>query len=196
MNIWGGCLGNAGKQLCLIPDPGQVLERKRMKRTLKSIAAQLTEDEIQEIIKLKKMGDKKNAVLIRKRDKLAAQLADVEAELAKRSGGKIAPAQPKRRGRKPASESSAPVRKTAGSKPAGRRRAAGSRRNNFSASVREVFAQAGTPLRARQVVEGLPGVGVKVKDESDMRKRVSVVLAQHKNHFEQVERGVYRLRDQ
>jgi pyruvate/2-oxoglutarate dehydrogenase complex dihydrolipoamide acyltransferase (E2) component len=169
-----------------------------MKRTLQSIAAQLSEDEINQLIKIKKMGGKKSAALLKKRDKLAAQLAAVEAELARLSGGKVAPsAQPKRRGRKPAAakaaktaKAAAPAKKTAGRK----KKAAGSRRINFSASVREVFTQAGTPLKASQVVDGLPGVGVKVKDISDMRKRVSVVLAQHKNHFEQVERGVYRLR--
>ncbi len=45
------------------------------------------------------------------------------------------------------------------------------------------------------MVEGLPDVGVKVKNEADMKKRVSVVLASQKNYFEQVQRGVYQLKD-
>ncbi len=157
-------------------------ERDGMKRKLKNIAAQLTESEIQELIQIKKMGGKKAVALIRKRDKLAGQLAAIEAELARIEGRPVA----KRRGRP----------STKGGKAAkGGRKASGRGRVNFSAAVREVFAKAGEPLRARQVVDGLAALGVKVTDPSDMRKRVSVVLAQHKKHFEQVDRGVYRLRD-
>lgn len=163
-----------------------------MKRSLKSIAAQLSEEEIQELVRIKKMSDKKTVGLMKKRDKLVSQLAAIDAELAKLTGGKkAAPTQPKRRGRKPAA-AAAPAAK----KKPGRKKAVRGRRSNFSASVRDVFAQAGVPLKASQVVDALPGVGVKVKDVSDMRKRVSVVLAQHKNYFEQVERGVYRLREE
>ncbi|MDR1745499.1 MAG: hypothetical protein LBS30_07085 [Planctomycetota bacterium] len=155
-----------------------------MKKKLRSIAAQLTEDEIQELIQIKKMGDKKTVALMRKRDRLASQLAALDAELARIEGKPVAR---KRRGR-PASKVKIVAR--------GRRKtSSGGRRPNFSAAVREVFVKAGEPLRARQVVEGLADMGVKVTDASDMRKRVSIVLAQHKKHFEQVERGVYRLRD-
>lgn len=171
-----------------------------MKRKLQSIAAQLSEDDIQEIIRIKKTSDKRSVSLMRKRDKLAAQLAALDAELAKIAGKPVAAATTgKRRGRKPgvkAATAEAATAKTGKKKVATRgRKASAGRRNNFSAAVREVFSQAGSPLKASQVVDGLPTVGVKVKDVSDMRKRVSVVLAQHKNYFEQVERGVYRLRD-
>lgn len=166
-----------------------------MKKKLQSIAAQLTEDDIQEIIRIKKTSDKRSVALMKRRDKLAAQLAAVEAELAA-VAGTSAPAAGKRRGRKPGRKPGVKPAAAGAKKVAtrGRKKAAG-RRNNFSAAVREVFAQAGTPLKASQVVDGLPAAGVKVKDVSEMRKRVSVVLAQHKNYFEQVERGVYRLHD-
>lgn len=154
-----------------------------MKRNLKNIAAKLSEADIQELIQLKKMGDKKTVALIRKRDRLAAQLEVIEAELAKIEGKPVQ----KRRGR--------PAGKGRAGRPArrGRKSVGGV---NFSAAVREAFAKSGEPLRAKQVVELLPEFGVKVTDPSDARKRVSIVLAQHKKYFEQVERGVYRLREE
>lgn len=157
-----------------------------MKRNLKSIAAKLSDADIQELIQLKKMGDKKTVALIRKRDRLAAKLADLDAEIAKIEGRPAA----KRRGR--------PAKGQPGRRPgrsAKRGRKPGNGGINFSAAVREVFAKAGEPLRAKQVVEKLGEVGVTVTDPSDARKRVSIVLAQHKKYFEQVERGVYRLRE-
>jgi hypothetical protein len=155
-----------------------------MKRTLASIAKSLSEEDIQELIRLKKTDDKKVVSLRRKRDKIAAALAAIEAEIAK-LGGEAAPAKRGRRkgaklGRKP------------GPKPGAKR--GGKRRVNFTAVVRDVFAQAGQPLRAAEVVEKLPEAGIKVKDPADMKKRVSVVLASQKNSFEQVSRGVYQLK--
>ena len=151
-----------------------------MKKSLKSIAAQLSESDIQELIRIKKLGDKKVVALQKKRDKLAADLARVEAELAKLSGEPVVKAG--RRGRKPG-----PV--------AGKRKPRKGRRVNLTAAVREVFAQSSEPLRASQVVDALPGAGIKVANVSDMRKRISVVLASQKKSFEQVGRGIYRLRD-
>lgn len=156
--------------------------RKRMKRKLKTIAQQLSESDIQELLRLKKMDDKRVVALQKKRDKLAADLTRVEAQIAKLTGDVEAP---KRRGRKPGPA------KTAGSGKTGGRR---TRKVNLSATVREIFSRAGTPLKARDVVDALPEMGVKVKNVSDMRKRISVVLAAQKNYFEQVERGVYQLK--
>jgi hypothetical protein len=156
-----------------------------MKRNLATIAKKLSEDDIQELIRLKKTGDKRVVALRKKRDKIAAALEKVEAELASLSGE----AAPSRRGRKPGSK-----RRGAkpGPKPGSRR---GKRNVNFTATVREVFTQAGKPLRAAEVVELLPAAGIKVKDVTDMKKRVSVILASQKNSFEQVERGVYKLKE-
>ena len=152
-----------------------------MKRKLATIAKELSEEDIQELIRLKRTDDKKVVALRKKRDRLAAALAKADAELAKVSG-EAAPV--KRAARK---QRAKPGPK-AGSKRGGKRRV------NFTAAVREVFAQAKGPLRAAEVVEALPGVGVKVKDVADMKKRVSVVLASQKNSFEQVERGVYQIK--
>lgn len=162
-----------------------------MKRKLQSIAMQLSESDIQELIRLKKMGDKRVVALQKKRDKLASDLAKVEAQLSKLVGDAEAP----RRGRP---RKSAGPAKTAGGAKTGARKKAGrtkSKRLNLSAAVREAFSRAGTPLKARDIVDALPAAGIKVKNVSDMRKRVSVVLASQKNHFEQVERGVYQLKD-
>lgn len=164
-----------------------------MKNNLQSIAMRLSESEIQELVRLKKMGDKKVVELRKRRDKLAAELARLDARLEKMAGGAVeAKPAPARRGRKPAAE------KAEAKAPRGRKVAArkGGRRLNISAAVRKVFQQAGTPLKASQVVDGLPEAGLKVKNVSDMRKRVSVVLASQKNHFEQVERGVYQLKSE
>lgn len=158
-------------------------EGEVMNRKLQNIAQRLSENDIHELLRLKKMGDKKVVALQKKRDKLAADLAKAEAQLAKLLGD--APAKP-RRGRKPGTKKAAA--------PAAGRKKRKSSRVNLSAAVREVFARAGAPLRAREVVDALPDVGVKVKDVTDMRKRVSVVLASQKSYFEQVERGVYQLK--
>lgn len=161
-----------------------------MKRKLAAIAKQLSEDDIQELMRLKKMGDKRVVALQKKRDRLAASLESVDSELADLLGSETAAPKRGRRGRKPAAAKSPAVKKVAG-----RRRGKPARNNNLSAAVREVFGRAGAPLKAREVVEALPSVGMKVKNEADMRKRISVVLASQKNHFEQVSRGVYQLRD-
>lgn len=170
-----------------------------MKRSLKTIASQLTEADIQELMRLKRTGGKKVVSLQKKRDKLAADLAKVEAQLAQLTGEEAPKA---RRGRKPGSG------KTAGRKPAvrkkaaapaaakGKKKVAGKRggKINLTATVRDIINQAGSPQRARDIVEALPGKGVKVKDTADMRKRISVVLASQKNSFEQVSRGMYQVK--
>ncbi len=152
-----------------------------MKRKLAAIAKSLSEEEIHELFRLKRTGDKKVIALTRKRDKIAENLAKVEAEIAKLCGEPL----PAKRG--PRKQRGKP-----GPKPGAKR--AGKRRVNFTAAVREVFVQAAQPLRAAEVVERLESVGVKVKDVTDMKKRVSVILASQKNSFEQVERGVYQLK--
>ena len=172
-----------------------------MKRKLQSIAMQLSEDEIQELMRLKKQGDKKSVALRKKRDRLAAELARLDAQLAK-MGGDVPEKEPARRGRKPkAKVKAAPARRRrpSAAKPAAKKGAKpgrSSRRNNLSAAVTEIFSQAGTPLKASQVVDGLPGVGIKVKDVAAMRKRISVVLASQKKRFEPLERGVYQLKSE
>ncbi|MCC8167070.1 MAG: hypothetical protein LIQ31_13205 [Planctomycetes bacterium] len=179
-----------------------------MKRQLKSIAMQLTESDIQELIRLKKQGDKKTVALRKRRDKVAAELARLDAELKKISGEEPA-AGAKTRGRprqaqtaksvktakagKTAAAAKTPKKAKAAKTAGGKKRKAN--RVNISAAVREVFKKANEPLRARQVVDLLGDAGVKVTDVQEMRKRVSVVLAQAKDTFEQVERGVYRLKE-
>ncbi len=148
-----------------------------MRKNLQNIAAQLSEDDIQELIRIKKTGGKQLVALRKKRDKLAAQLEALDAEIAMIAGD--APAAKPRRGRKPAVQ---------GKKKRGAR-------VNLSGAVRDVMAKSGDPMRARDIVDGLPDAGIKVRDVAAMRKRVSVVLASQTNHFEQVERGVYRLKD-
>lgn len=152
-----------------------------MKKKLQSIAMQLSESEIQELVRLKKMGDKKLVSLNKKRDKIVAQLEAVDAEIAAALGAE-APVRKRRAGRKPAAVKAPAKKKKRGG------------RVNLSVAVREIFSQAGTPLKAKDVVDALPDAGIKVRDVAAMRKRISVVLASQKNHFEQVERGVYQLK--
>lgn len=142
-----------------------------MSRKLKSIAMQLSDSDIQEIIRIKKSDGKKVEELRKKRDRLASQLAALDAQIIKLTGEAPAPVARKR---------GAPTR------------AARKTKINFVAKMREVFEQTNEPMRAREIVEALPGVGVKIKDAAYTRKRVSVALATNKC-FEQVERGVYRL---
>lgn len=164
-----------------------------MNKKLQSIAKQLTENDIQELIRMRKESSQKAITLRKKRDKLAAELARLDAQLEKLEGGDAGAGETKpargRRSRKKTAAAKAPAKP----KKAGARKGK-SRRVNLSAAVREVFAQAGAPLKASQVVDGLPAAGVKVKDVAEMRKRISVVLASQKTHFEQVERGVYQLK--
>lgn len=136
---------------------------------------QLSDKELEEIIRIKKTGGKRAEALRKKREKAAAQLAAIDAQIAQLTGGE-APAAPKAKGRP------------------GPRAGAKRGKINFVAKMREVFAQAGKPLRAREIVESLPEVGVKIKDIPYTRKRVSVALATNKC-FEQVSRGIYQLRD-
>lgn len=173
-----------------------------MDRTLENIARQLSESDIQELLRIKKSEDKKMADLRARRDKLAEEIAEIDEMLA---GNAEEDAPKARRGRRPAATTQNTARtpraaKTvapAQAKQPGRRGGPRLRAGkvNMAAAVREVFQRAGEPLRARQVVEGLPEAGVKVPDVLEMRKRVSVILAQHKNSFEQVERGIYRLKE-
>ncbi len=175
-----------------------------MKRKLKSIAMQLSDAEIQELIQFRKIGDKRVVALRRRRDKLADNLAKVERELARLTGGADAAEAPRRvrrpgkRGRPAKAQDGAKpekkVKKAAKAKKAPGRGGKKSPRLNLSAAVREIFAKAGAPLKASQVVDALPEAGIKVSNVADMRKRISVVLASQKNHFEQVERGVYQLK--
>lgn len=148
-----------------------------MRKNLAAMAKKLSEKELHELIRLKREDDKKLIGLRKKRDKIAAQLDEVKREIAEYEGS-LKVGRTKKVSR---------PKKAAGT---GKRR-----RLNLSAAVRDVFAQADAPLKAAQVVEGLPGVGMKVKDEADMKKRVSVVLASQKKYFEQVQRGVYQLKD-
>lgn len=131
----------------------------------------MSESDIQEIIRIKKVDDKRVEALRKKREKLVDQLVSLDAEITKLTGEAPAADAPKRRGA-----------------PRGGRRS----KINFVAKIKEVFEQANEPLRARDIVDALPNVGVKVKDVAYTRKRVSVALATNKC-FEQVERGVYRL---
>ena len=178
-----------------------------MKRKLKTIAMQLSESDIQELIQFRKMGDKRVVELRKKRDKLAADLRKLDVQIQKLTGEpavvEAEAAEPKRRGRRPGKKKGTgrkprAVKESAAKEPvakkAGGRRGRKSSRSSLSAAVREVFAKAGTPLKASQVVDALSDVGIKVADVSAMRKRISVVLASQKNHFEQVERGLYQLK--
>lgn len=194
-----------------------------MRKTLKSIAMQLSESDIQELFRLKKMEDKRVVALRKKRAKLAADIARLDSQIAKLGGETEAEAAPARRGRKPGSKNKKPGRKpgsgkAAAEKPAAKKTAGkkaakkaakkavakkpavrkGKKRTriNLSATVRDIFAKAGAPLKASQVVDALPDAGIKVADVAAMRKRISVVLASQKSHFEQVERGVYQLKAQ
>ncbi len=171
-----------------------------MKRKLAAIARELSEEDLQELLRIRKTGDKKVDGLRKKRDKLAADLAKAEAELAQLTGG--AETRKKRRGRKPGRPAAAEgaARAKPGRKPGAKKAAkkgpgrGGKRRVNFTAAVRDVFVSAGTPLRAAEVVERLAEAGAKIKDTADMKKRVSVILASQKNSFEQVDRGLYQLK--
>lgn len=173
-----------------------------MKRSLKEIAKQLTGDDIQELMRLKEQEDKRLTDLLKKRDKLAGELAEVEEQIAG-LGGSVAgkaPAGKKKPGRRPGRKAKAVSEPMADEeKPArGRRKgkARGRRNNNLSATVRAIFAAASGPLKASQVVEALPEAGIDVPDVSEMRKRISVVLSSQKKHFEPVERGLYQLREE
>jgi hypothetical protein len=178
--LWIFCF-HMGDGCFVSPSP----ERTRMKRKLATIAKELSEEDIQELIRLKKTGDKRVVALRRKRDKIAAALEKVEAELA----GLLPDEAPAKRGAKRGGKKRGAK---PGPKPGAKR---GAKRNvNFTAAVRDVLVQAGQPLRAAEVVERLPAAGIKVKDVTDMKKRVSVILASQKNSFEQVERGVYQIK--
>ena len=188
-----------------------------MKKELKSIAMQLSENDIKELFRLKKMGDKRVIALRKEREKMAANLARLDKRIARLMGedegekaeapkrrrrsrksgrrvaAKKAKAEPKKaRGRPGRKAGKVSQTKSRGTRGKGRKSA---RINNLSAAVRKVIAKAGAPLKASQVVDGLPGAGIKVASVADMRKRVSVVLASQKKHFDRVEPGLYQLKD-
>lgn len=169
-----------------------------MKRKLKEIARQLTGEDIQELLRIKESEDKRVAELLKKRDRLAAELADIDEQLAGQTGGEMRGK--KKPGRRPGRKARIAVEMDvvdAEDKPArrkGKRKGKGRRNNNLSATVRSIFAAAGGPLKASQVVEALPEAGIDVPDISEMRKRISVVLSSQKKYFEPVERGLYQLR--
>lgn len=138
---------------------------------------QLSDNDLQELIRIKKTGGKKVEALQKKRVEIAARLAAIDVEIAKLTGEDPVE-QPKAGKRRGASRSGAERGKV-----------------NFVGKMREVFSQAGTPLRAREIADGLLAVGVKIKDIAKIRKRISVALATSKC-FEQVSRGVYKLKEE
>jgi hypothetical protein len=149
-----------------------------------AIVKELSEKDIEELIRLKKDGGKKLQELRNERRKLAAQLQKIDGQIAELGGagdaGEAVPAKPgARSGRQGKPAAGAGGKKT--------RRAQG-----LTEAVIKVVAEAGEPLRAREIVEALPGVGFKVKSIKDARKRVSIVLSSQKNKFVKVGRGLYR----
>ncbi len=156
-----------------------------MNKKLLSIAQELSEKEIQALIRLKKHGGKKLTELNRERKKLLSSLAKIEKQILD-FGGDL--------------DSAASKRKTSSSK--GRRGSAGKaqEKSGFDGSglteaMREVMTKANSPLRASDIVEALPENGFKVKDVMATRKRVSIILATQKKSFHQTGRGLYVLAD-
>ncbi len=101
-----------------------------MKKNLAAMAKKLSEQELHELIRLKKQDDKKLVSLRKKRDKIAAQLDEIDREIAAYEG--VLKVGRKRKVGRPKKTASA-VRKS-------------KTRLNLSAAVREVFAQAKNPL--------------------------------------------------
>lgn len=183
-----------------------------MPKNLRRIANRLSENDIQEIIRLKKMGDKKVIAVRKERDRVAANLAKLDAQLAKLTGerpAEAAEAPPHRRAGNPgrpkgSAKGKAKAKKTSMVKTkaakAGKKITKIKRDDkkgrciNLSATVQEIFARAGEPLKANQIVDALPEAGIPVASVAGMRKRISVVLASQKNNFKRVKRGLYHLK--
>ena len=189
-------------------------------KNLTSIAMQLSEDEIRQLMRLRKKGEQEAIKLRRRHDRLAAELKKVEKRLAGITGestpGAVGrPGRPAKKaavkpGRAPKGKAQVPAGKPgrgSGSKPAGATAANAVRiggasetrgrklsPNGLAAAVRSVLADAGTPLNAHQIVEALPGVGFKVDDNRLVKKRVSVLLASQKKYFTSVTRGIYTVK--
>jgi hypothetical protein len=187
---------------------------------LTSIAMRLSEDEIKQLMHLRKKGEQAAIKLRRRRDELSIELKKVEERLAditgestpgaagrRRRPGKNAAAKPGRAPRggaeAPAGKSvRKPARKPARAKAAkaARIESAGETRgrklspNGLTAAVRSILAEAGAPLNANQIIEALPGAGFKINDAQLAKKRVSVLLASQKKYFTSVARGIYTLK--
>ncbi|MDR1519623.1 MAG: hypothetical protein LBU23_05695 [Planctomycetota bacterium] len=180
-----------------------------MKRDLKSIARDLSENEIQELFRLKKQGGRKVIALRKKREKAAAALAKLdrqiaailgdEAGIAPTSGRQAKAGEPrsgKRRGRRSGTAAKAAVGKTK-TAAAGEKKAAGKRRysRGLAQKVRDFLGKATEPLNSQQIVEGLVNSGVRIGDGKDLRRRVGVMLSGQGKYFEKVGRGLYKLKE-
>lgn len=187
-----------------------------MKRNLLNIAMGLSEKELKELVRLKKDGSKKLTALRRERKKLQTALDKVDSEIAMFTGESVEPAAPKTaaRGRRRAKAKAAPkargakktvkktakIAKTAGKKAAktAKTTARGGvkiKAGGLTNAVKQILGQSAQALRAGDIVEKLPEVGFKVKNEAALRKRVSIVLATQKKNFKQAGRGLYQIAD-
>ncbi|MDR3077995.1 MAG: hypothetical protein LBV15_04445, partial [Planctomycetota bacterium] len=149
-----------------------------MENNLSRLALRLSEAEIQELLRLKKGGLKKTKALRKRRDALAARLAKLDRRIAEMTGEETVAASkpeavaspvqagPAKRGRKP------------GKRPAASRTSGGDGRMiGITAAIRAALSGAkGQPLKAAQVVDAMPGIGIKVDNVAEMRQRVSILL--------------------
>ena len=167
-----------------------------MKRKLLDMAMRLSETDIAEMLRLKQDGEKKLAELKKERRQLATQVVKLDREIAALGGAEDGATEPagKSRGR-PKKDDDAKEAKPAatGGRRAGRSRGGAKGKGGLSHSIKLVMGNASAPMRAREIVDQLPTVGYKVKNEVAIRKRASIILASQKNHFKQVERGLYEL---
>ncbi|MDR1533679.1 MAG: hypothetical protein LBU64_01070 [Planctomycetota bacterium] len=171
-----------------------------MKRNLKIIAGQLSDRDIREVIRLKKLGGKRAVELKKKRAKLAETLDKLDQRLAALAGADFSPAPPVRRKSAGKAAKAARAKPAEGEAPAadqpidsarkGRKPSPGS----LASLVRKILDKSEEPLKAREIVERLPKTRVKALGVPALRKRISVLLATQNGYFEQTGRGLYKLK--
>jgi hypothetical protein len=149
---------------------------------------------IQELKKQLAAQERKMEKLQTRRDKIAAELEQVDRELAQLTGGGTTSAPTKRRRKK----TTKAARKTKSAKKTGRKKSSRGRRGGGEGGktlehyIIQVLDQAGEPMRAKEVMQAVDKAGYKSKSK-DFYGIVATAL-RNEDLFKRVSRGVYTLK--
>ena len=179
-----------------------------MTKNLRKLAAQLSERDLETLLKLKKDGGKL-AVLCKKRDQIALALAKIDREIAAVSGGSAPAKRGRKPGRPPAGKKlGAPKAAKKPGRPAGKKSAAVAkasaakrgrrpkgRAGSLPAMLKAAMAAHKKPMSLGDAAKALTAAGYKSKGGPAMlRKMVMMACLRRSDLFKRASKGMYTLK--
>lgn len=161
-----------------------------MENMLLRLALRLSDNEIRELLHLKRGSAKKLAALHRERTALVNKLEKLDRRIAAMTekhdpSKRMAAAGAMEPDENYEAETAAPSRKLKIARK-------GRRPGKLTAAILKIMDGAdGQALRSSQIVDALPGVGLKVDDKQKTRQAVSMLLSRRR-YFKRVGPGLYR----